>query len=134
MLRRLFSVPGLAVFFLAAAGGCGSSGPRVYEVTGSVTLDNTPLPDGDITFFPAEKDVAPDGGKIKDGHFKVKVKEGKKQVVIQARRLVPGKTGPMGEPASEDYIPARYSDKEKTELTPEVGAGKTEHSFALQSK
>jgi hypothetical protein len=134
MYRQLLLVPGLAVFLVSAAVGCGS-GSGVHQVSGKVTLDNEPLPDGDITFFPEAKDAAPEGGKIKDGQYKLnKVKSGKNKVVIQARRLVPGKTGPMGEPATEDYIPARYGDKEKTELSVDVSDGKTEHSFPLKSK
>jgi len=131
MLRRLLRISGLAAVLLAAV-GCGSSGPNVYEVTGTVTFDNDPLPEGDITFFPEEKDVGPDAGKIKEGQYRVKVKGGKKKVQIRATRPVPGKKGPMGEQAIEDYIPARYNDK--TELTADVGDGKTEHSFTLKSR
>jgi hypothetical protein len=115
-----------------AAVGCGSSGPREYEVTGTVTFDQQPVVDGDIIFVPEEKEFGPDAGKIVDGKYRAKVKAGKKRVVIQASRPVPGKKGPMGEQAIEDYIPFRYSDREKTELRADVGEGKTEHSFALK--
>jgi hypothetical protein len=131
MGRRLF-VPGLAVLVIAAAGGCGPEGPRTYEVTGSVTLDDQPLPAGDIIFFPEEKEFGPDAGTITDGQYRVQVKGGKKKVQIRATRPVPGKKGPMGEEAIEDYIPARYNAR--TELGVEVGAGRTRHDFALQSR
>ncbi len=135
MRRRLFFINGLAVLLVAVAMGCGKSGPRVYEVTGTVTFDNEPLPTGDIIFYPDEKEYGADAGKIEDGHYKVKVKAGKKTVTIRATRPVPGKKGPMGnEQAVEDYIPARYSDKDKTELSAEVGDGQTEYSFPLKSK
>ena len=112
--------------------GCGPSGPRVYEVTGTATLDGTPIPEGDIVFLPEEKAFGPDAGKIVDGKYRAEVKGGKKTVQIRAARLVPGKKGPMGEDVIEDYIPARYNDR--TELHIEVGEGETEHPFTLKSK
>jgi hypothetical protein len=133
MHSRLF-LSVLAGLLTAAALGCGSSGPREYEVTGTVTFDGQRVPVGDITFLPEEKEFGPDAGKIVDGQYRAKVKAGKKRVVIQASRPVPGKKGPMGEPAIEDYVPARYSDRDKTELRAEVGEGKTEHSFALKPR
>ncbi len=87
-------------------------------------------------FLPEAKEFGPDAGKIVDGKYRAKVKAGKKRVVIQASRPVPGKKDPMGTggQAIEDYIPARYSDRDKTELTAEVGDGKTEHSFRLKPR
>jgi hypothetical protein len=133
MRSRLF-VPILASLLIPAVFGCGSSGPREYEVTGTVTFDDQPVADGYITFLPEEKEFGPDAGKIVDGKYRAKVKPGNKRVVIQASRPVPGKKGPMGEQEIEAYIPARYSDREKTELRAEVGEGKTEHSFTLKPK
>lgn len=37
---------------LLAAGGCGSEGPRRYELSGTVTYRGTPLPVGTLLFEP----------------------------------------------------------------------------------
>jgi hypothetical protein len=132
MHRRLF-ILGLSFLLAVIPAGCGQTGPKVYEVTGTVSLDGTDIPKGDIYFYPEEKDQSPDRGEIIDGKYKAKVKGGKKKVQIKATRPVPGKKDPMGTgDAIEDYIPAKYNDK--TELTAEIGDGKTEHSFPLKSK
>ncbi|HEY7422909.1 MAG TPA: hypothetical protein VH682_01490, partial [Gemmataceae bacterium] len=51
--------------------GC-SNKPRTYPVTGTVTFDNKPLPEGDIIFLDVENKLGPDAGKIKDGQFAFK--------------------------------------------------------------
>jgi hypothetical protein len=117
-------VPGLLT-------GCGSS--EFETVTGTVTFDGQPLPDGDIIFQPSDPKHGPDAGKIIDGKFTLPVRPGSKKVVIRAARLVPGKKGPMGEDAHEDYIPGKYNDD--TTLTADVKPGsKNDFSFPLTSK
>jgi hypothetical protein len=111
--------------------GCG---PSEFEtVTGAVTFDGQPLPTGDIIFQPADPKYGPDAGKIINGKFTLQVRPGSRKVVIRAARMVPGKKGPMGEDAHEDYIPAKYNDD--TTLTAEVKpGGNNDFSFPLTSK
>ena len=123
----------LAVFLtlLALSSGCGE--PEFYEVTGSVTLDEVAVPDGDVVFVPEKgAQFGPDAGKIVNGRYTAKVRKGKKKVEIRAVRDVPGKKGPMGEQLKEGYIPDRYNDK--TILEADIGPGKTAHDFPLKSK
>lgn len=123
----------LAATFAAAAVfvvGCGQSGPKMLEVTGTVTYDGKEVSDGDILFAPDDNTVGPEGGKIVAGKYALKVKEGKNAVKITATRVVPGKKGPLGEDWVEQYIPEKYNDK--TELSADVGGGKTEHNFELK--
>jgi hypothetical protein len=111
--------------------GCG---PAEFEtVTGAVTFDGQPLPQGDILFQPTDPQFGPDAGKIIDGKFSLRVRPGSTKVVIGATRLVPGKKGPMrGEPVYEDYIPAKYNAQ--TTLTADVKSGsKNEFTFTLTS-
>ncbi len=111
--------------------GCGK--PEFETVTGTVTFDDQPVPEGDIIFQPADPKYGPDAGKIIDGKFTLQVRPGNRKVIIRATRLVPGKVGPMGEDAHEDYIPEQYN--EKTTLTADVNSGaKNEFTFALKSK
>jgi hypothetical protein len=122
----------LAAAFTAAAFviGCGASGPKMYDVTGTVKYDGKDVADGDILFQPADPAVGPDGGKIVDGKFSLKVKEGKHTVRIKGSRVFPGKKGAMGEDWVDQYLPDKYN--EKSELSAEVGSGKTEHNFDLK--
>ena len=47
---------GLAGLLLACAvAGCGKSGPKTVPVSGTVTVDNLPLTDGQVTFHPVGK-------------------------------------------------------------------------------
>jgi hypothetical protein len=134
MVRWLF-LPGLAML-AALAAGCGSDGPRTYDVTGTVTLDDEAIPKGEVLFHPEDPKYGSARGEIVDGKYRAKVKEGKYRAEISATRVVPGKTGPMGEGdvVTEEYIPQRYRG-DKSELTDiEVSSGKTEHNFPLKSK
>lgn len=128
--RPLFGASLLAVFLLA---GCDGDPSR--QVTGTVTFDGKPVPDGQIIFVDAAGKQAPDAGKITDGKFAFKVTPGSKKVQVQASRmekLSPGKKGAMGETeAPVSYIPARYDAD--TKLTAEVtDKGPNEFEFKLE--
>ena len=116
--------------------GCDGK-PSTYPVSGTVTFDGDPLPDGDILFVDADNKVGPDAGKIKDGKFECKAKAGKKNVQIRATRLEKpkgGATGAMGETELPvDYIPEKYNIK--TELQADVtSGGPNKYEFKLLSK
>ena len=86
-----------------------------------------------ITLRPEKTSTAPQGAMIKDGSFQMKANEGKYKVEIISTRLVPGKKGPMGEDAIEEFIPEKYNIK--TTLSAEVkSSGKNELLFELTSK
>jgi hypothetical protein len=129
-VSRLFWL--LCVFVgLLAVYGCSPTG-GLQEVTGNVTFDDKPIPEGDILFVPDDKALGAEAGKIKDGKYTVKAKPGPSHVKIMASHEVPGKKGPMGEdPAIEPYIPKKYNDE--TELTADVGKGKDHFDFKLKS-
>ncbi|MCE9561198.1 MAG: hypothetical protein K8U57_04010 [Planctomycetes bacterium] len=102
-------------------------------VTGNVTFDGKPIPDGDITFSDPENKVAPDGGKIKNGVYTMSVRPGKKKVDIRAsklEKLPAGQKGAMGETEMPvDYIPGKYN--QKSELTADVATGANKFDFTL---
>ena len=126
----------LAVCNALVACGPGSDAPATYPVSGKVTLDGTPLAEGQISFRDAATKVRSYGGPIKNGEYSFESAAGKKNVVITARREVPGK---KGEPAAPDepapplieqYIPEQYN--EKTTLTAEVTeSGENKFDFEL---
>lgn len=121
----------LFVSFIACL-GC-DSGPSLYEIKGKVSFDGVPVAKGDITLRPEKPSTAPQGATIKDGSFQMKASEGKYKVEIISTRVVPGKKGPMGEDAIEEFIPQKYNTK--TTLGAEVKSfGKNELIFELTSK
>jgi hypothetical protein len=130
MNRRYFALLLAALMAGLVAPGCGKSGPKQLEVTGTVKFDGKEVAEGDITFIPEDKSVGAEGGKIKDGKYTIKARIGKNKVQIFASRPVPGKKGPMGEDLIEQYIPEKYNIQ--TELSVDAAEGKTEHNFDLK--
>lgn len=129
------SLPGL--FLLSLLVGCGDSGPPMYPVFGTVTLDGEPIPKGRIVFRDPEGKIASAGGTIVEGEFSFPSQPGARHVEITAMRKVPGKfqaPNPGGKkfPVLEQYIPRRYN--EASELTKEVIEGENEFDFKLTSE
>ena len=111
--------------------GCGGDGK--YPVSGTVTWNGEPIPNGHIIFTPDDAAIAPDAMQFTDGSFSFRASPGTKRVEIFADR-------PLGEPdpimnvvAHEQYIPTRYN--EETELAANVTAeGPNQFQFDLVSQ
>ena len=118
----------------AVLAGCGPSGPRYHEVTGTVTLDKgKPLPDGAILFEhqpTADASYGPDYGLIKNGQFKLKVKEGLHKVRITADTDIPDQKDMYGNPLRKNYIQPKYNND--STLTADVNAGSTTFTFEVE--
>jgi hypothetical protein len=95
----------LAVF---VAAGC--SRPDTVKVSGTVTWEGAPMPQGDIVFVALDPHVPAAAGKIVDGAYSFRCKPGEKHVVIQSYRLS-GKKTPEGKAIGEMYVPKRYSSE-----------------------
>src|SRR5690242_5488160 len=126
MLPKTFRAAALALALSAAS--CSSENPLI-TITGNVTLDGAPLPEGDILFTPADTQFGSEGAKIENGVYRASLHPGQSKVQIRATRPVPGKKGPMGEQLIEDYVPAKYNDK--SELTIDVSKTQNKHDFQL---
>jgi hypothetical protein len=109
--------------------GCsGKDGPEKVTVTGEVTFNGDPLPEGEIIFRGDSGKGAASAGKIKDGKYTLECTLGSKRVEIRAMRVKPGsvaktlQTGESGENL-EQYIPVKYNDKTtlKADVKPEDG-------------
>jgi hypothetical protein len=111
----------LAGVFLLVT-GCGPSDPRSrsFEVTGMVTFDGQPVPDGSITLLSGDPSLADDAGSIVNGEYRFLASAGQKKVQIRASRDVIKSTKPH-DPKYEEYIPAQFNDR--TKLTMEVIPG-----------
>lgn len=123
MTRRALLIPVL----LLVANGCEPAGPKVYQVTGKVTIDGAPAKDVQITFQPLDSTgvvgssrVAPDGKySITSGNEgKPGISAGKYKVVLQplassdpTAAMAKYKTTPQGgAPKMEVTFPKEYSD------------------------
>src|SRR5262245_31539415 len=117
---------GLLVATLWVAAGCSGSGPRMGEVTGSVTVDGKPAESGAISFFPLDGKSPTAGGMIKDGRYTAKVPVGNAKVEIRVPKVV-GKKKLYDRPDSpeqpilQEVLPPKYNDQ--TELKFEVQSG-----------
>jgi hypothetical protein len=126
--RRLL---GLGLLVLLT--GCGPARPKTYEVSGIVTWDGEAVADGYISFCPLDGTVVPEGGKIKNGHYRFRSRPGKKRVQIYADRE--GAFDPvMQSPKREPLIPLLYNS-ERSPLTADVQPdGDNRFSFHLPLK
>ena len=131
-----FGLMSAALFLASSLFGCGDSGPATYPVTGTVTLDGEPIPEGQIAFRDPEGQIVSAGGKITDGEYDFQSQPGTMEVKITARRALPEEFWSPAPgvkiPATEQYIPAQYN--EESELTKDVTEGENTFKFELTSK
>jgi hypothetical protein len=107
----------IAIAAIVIVSGCAPVSDDV-EVTGKVTWEGVPLESASIVLVPVDSHIAPIGGKILNGEFKIRVKPGKVRVEIEAVRET-GKRDPVNNSAlGEMFIPERYN--RKSELKADV--------------
>jgi predicted small lipoprotein YifL len=113
--------------------GCGKRGPIMVPVSGTVTLDSKPMPDG-IIYFKTIAEGSVDQMDIKDGKFAGKVEVGDRRVEICRYGLGPPIKMGNGEiPNKIETLPARYN--EASELKATVSQrGPNEFTFDVKSK
>lgn len=128
----------LAILVLCSVGcGGGDDGPQMYVVSGTVSMEGSPVETGRILFRTAGAGKA-FSADINDGAYELEAEAGEMAVEITASRIIPGKfdnSNPDDEPqpVGEMYIPAKYNSK--TELKATVNPdGENEVPFNLTSK
>ena len=89
--------------------GCKRSGPATVAVSGTVIWQGKPLPAGDVLFAAEDGHDVPDHGRIKDGHYQLPVKPGKKKVEIYAQRTSGQRDPVMGQVSRQQFLPAKYN-------------------------
>ena len=122
--------PFLAIALIAMF-GCSQEAPT-YRVTGSVTWNGEPIPNGVINFIAADDAVAPDTAKIVAGRYDARVKAGRKKIEIYADREKKLDTV-MNQGEREAYIPPKFNAQSKItrEVTPR---GENHFDFSLSDK
>jgi hypothetical protein len=138
MSRYLFQLAGLVVLACLGPAGCGG-GSREVPISGDVTLDGVPLPEGSIHFSPADGSTTTQAVLIKDGKFQTRLQGTTYRVEISAARLA--KKGPRkvvsAGPGEDDLplealIPPRYNLRSELKLT--VKEARSDVRYDLKSK
>jgi hypothetical protein len=129
----------LALLVCLAVLGCGpSSDIDKVVVTGRVTLDGQPIPNGELRFIPDAGTKGPiSGGPIKDGVYKAAgrggVPVGEQVVEIRAYRPQGGPQAAANEGGpAEQYLPPKYNDQ--TTLRATIDPSTETQDFELTSK
>lgn len=132
MISNVWQIPVWLLFTIPLLTGCGGQQfEPTYRVTGTVTLDQAPLPRGNIVFLTPEtgdlQSIA-----IENGVYSGEVRAGQRRVEIRAYRPETGPRTPMDRPPS-NYLPERYNTT--TELSATISATEPNvFDFALNSK
>jgi hypothetical protein len=136
-----FSFLLLALAAMVLILGCGQQGISGSNVSGHVTVNDSPLPDGVVMFVP--QSPAPGlrtvSAKVTSGEFSISpdnlLMPGSYRVLVTAEKKT-GRRIPLGEGSSEmidelvDYIPPEYNTQ--TTLTAEIKGDTSDLSFPLQ--
>ncbi|MCH9654416.1 MAG: hypothetical protein K0U86_05560 [Planctomycetes bacterium] len=131
----------LFLLLLCSLPGCMGNGgeptPDLGEVTGTITLDGTPLSKANVTFQPA---AVGDKGRSRassaitsaDGQFKLAYNSDTSGASIGKHKVIISKMSDNPEEAGLQLVPTKYNDA--TELTADVVAGENTINFDLKSK
>ena len=125
------------IALLAALLLTGCSDPTVGTVSGTVTVDGSPVKLGSIAFFPVDGRSSTSGAEIVDGQYTATVAPGTARVeihvpkVIGQRKAYDTPDSPMMEIVGES-LPAKYNDA--TELTLDVTPGEIRQDYELTTK
>src|SRR5947208_4924218 len=123
----------VSLMVLLVLGGCGRKGPIMVPVSGTVTLDGEPMPDG-IIYFKTIAEGSVDQMDIKDGKFAGKVEVGDRRVEVCRYGLGPPIKMGNGEiPNKIETLPARYNQESELKATV-TERGANEFAFDVKSK
>jgi hypothetical protein len=128
-IRVLVVIGLLAPFVL----GCGRN-DGLTDIGGAIVFEGTPIENGMIRFLAADGNSPTAAAAIKEGKYVVKVSSGKKQVQIEAFKVVGQRyhrNDPRGQKLDvlQQMLPERYNAK--SDLTCEVQPGKRVYDFTL---
>jgi hypothetical protein len=130
----------LLVVVVAAAAGCGSSGPEIAYVTGRVTMDGKPLPNATVVFIP--ENGRPAGARTdENGEYVLNFTEGRQGAIpgknairiTTLREAEQDENGKTVLPASPETIPPEYNTNSTLTFTVEPGK-RNVANFDLKSK
>lgn len=130
-----------ALLLLCGLTGCTGTGgeplPDLGEVSGTITLDGSPLNKANVIFDPESVD---DKGRSRastaitsaDGKFVLEYNSDVSGAAVGKHKVTISKMSDNPEEAGLQLVPAKYNDK--SELTADVTAGENTVNFDLKSK
>jgi hypothetical protein len=116
LLNRKLLAISTALLVLGVVVGCSGAKKDEVEVTGSVTIDGEPIPQGVVQFVAADGQTPTGGGVIKDGKYQAKVPPGEKKVLVLGTKVV------GQEPEYPDDPKSTMRDKLETVTPPQYNA------------
>ena len=141
-MRRVTGLSLLAA--LLAAAGCGGGSDGLTPAAGTVTVDGAPGDGAAVAFVPQAGTPGNGGTGVADksGKYEITTPQGKKglapgqyKVTVSFRRNADGSAPdpnvPPIESTASERLPAKYSDRDKTELTATVTADAKPHDFTV---
>lgn len=133
-----FVMAASAMLWCCSLAGCGSPGPKLGTVSGTVTLDGKPVPDAKVEFQPDGGGSPSYGTTDAGGRYELMYTHDKAGAMVghHSVRITTGRTitDPDGEALDiPETLPARYH--RDTELSADVQAGSNSGTdFKLTSK
>ena len=117
--------------FLRSSSAHRRTQPEPVPVSGTITLDGHPLPDGDVAFDGLDGSP-PVHAAVMDGRFTLAIRPGEKRIIVN-RFQNTTESNYLGDPVQVSTIPERYNLA--TELRARVNADGPNHvSLELRSK
>lgn len=89
--------------------GCSDGKPPKYKLSGTVTFDGKPVPEGSIMFLASDLHGQPETAQIVDGKYALEVTAGQKKVVVEASKFVGPEDKMMGVRPRDQYLPTKYN-------------------------
>lgn len=133
------------LFSLVALVGCGG-GDGLVPVNGTVTVDNKPGDSAAVEFIPKGNTQGNGGTALADanGKYEILTPQGKKGLLpgeyavrISYRRnpdgSAPDPNAPPIDSKASEWLPPKFSDRDKTELKATVTAEAKAHDFSVQT-
>jgi hypothetical protein len=117
-------------------GGCrGDRGPERVVVSGAITYNGKPIPEGEIRFVPTATSSAPVSiAAIVDGKYRADhlggVPVGTHKIEVQAFHSAGGKAVALG-PAPQNYLPKRFNAESQRQITIDSGSRELTKDFDL---
>src|SRR5688572_3766102 len=116
----------IAILCAVAWSGCGSSGPQLARVSGTVKMDGAPLKDAFVTFTPEQAGRPSFGGTDANGYYDLVYTDTKKGALPGQHTVKvsthQGANPDAGTKAQPERVPAKYNSKSELKKKVEPGS------------
>ena len=114
--RRLVPVILLLTSLIVATSGCSDGKPPNYPLSGTVTFEGKPVPEGTIMFIASDKRSGNAKTEIVDGKYTLELPAGEKLVKVEASRFIGPEDKSLGVRPRDQYLPDRYNVESKLSM------------------